>query len=158
MSQYFEDIELGTEELYGSFTFTEEHIIRFASAYDPQAFHLDHEAAKASHFGALCASGWHTASIWMKLYVQHHQKQQQLARQRGEPAAELGPGLGFKNLKWIKPVYVGDRLSYGSKITAKRVSEHRPRWGVVSTDNWAVNQNGVTVFEFSATVLRERRP
>ena len=158
MSVYYEDIEIGTEELYGSFTFIEEHIIRFATTFDPQSFHLDHEAAKASHFGALCASGWHTASIWMKLYVEYHQKQQVAAQQRGEATAELGPGLGFKNLKWIKPVYVGDRLSYGSKITAKRVSEHRPRWGVVSSDNWAVNQNGVTVFEFSATVLRERRP
>ena len=158
MSVYYEDIEIGTEELYGSFTFSEEHIIRFATTFDPQSFHLDHEAAKASHFGALCASGWHTASIWMKLYVEYHQKQQVAAQQRGEATAELGPGLGFKNLKWIKPVYVGDRLSYGSKIRAKRVSEHRPRWGVVSSDNWAVNQNGVTVFEFSATVLRERRP
>jgi acyl dehydratase len=90
--------------------------------------------------------------------LQHQQKLQMAARQRGETPAELGPGLGFKNLKWIKPVYVGDRLSYGSKIKAKSISEHRPRWGVVTCDNWAVNQNGITVFEFSATVMRERRP
>lgn len=158
MSQYYEDIEVGSEALFGSFTFTEEAIIRFASAYDPQAFHLDHEAAKASHFGALCASGWHTASVWMKLYVQHEQKLQMLARQHGEAIAQLGPGLGFNNLKWLKPVYVGDRLSYGSKIVAKRVSENRPRWGVVTSDNWAINQNGITVFEFTASALRERRP
>ena len=158
MSQFYEDLEVGSEALFGSFTFTEDAIIRYASVYDPQPFHLDHAAAKSSHFGALCASGWHTASVWMKLYIQHEQKLEMLARQRGEAVAQLGPGLGFKNLKWSKPVYAGDRLSYGSTIVAKRVSETRPRWGVVTSDNWAINQDGVTVFTMTASALRERRP
>ena len=64
---YYEDIEIGARRELGSYTFTADEIKRFARQFDPQPFHLDEEAAKRSHFGALVASGWHTASVFMKL-------------------------------------------------------------------------------------------
>ena len=66
---WWEDIEIGTRRELGSYTFTEEEVIRFARKYDPQIFHLDPEAAKQTMFGGLIASGWHTAAIWMKLAI-----------------------------------------------------------------------------------------
>ncbi len=61
--RFFEDIEIGVTEQLGSYTFTAEEIKRFAAKYDPQPFHMDEKAAAESHFGALCASGWHTAAV-----------------------------------------------------------------------------------------------
>ena len=65
MSHFLQDMQVGQEIDLGTFTFTADHIKRYAALYDPQPFHMDEEAAKQSHFGALCASGWQTASIWM---------------------------------------------------------------------------------------------
>ena len=66
---FFEDTRLGERHTLGSFTFTAEAIKAFARDYDPQAFHLDEEAGRQSLFGGLAASGWHTASVYMKLLV-----------------------------------------------------------------------------------------
>src|SRR5665213_1525365 len=71
---YWEDIEIGTRRELGTYTFTEEEIIRFAKKYDPQVIHTDPEAAKDSIFGGLIASGWHTAAIWMKLSMAERQR------------------------------------------------------------------------------------
>ena len=106
---------------------TREEALEFAAKYDPQPFHMDEEAAKQSHFGALCASGWQTASIWMRLYVLYAQKNAQVLENNGQPVAQMGPGLGMKNLRWLKPVYAGDTLHYYTTIIAKRPSESRPK-------------------------------
>ena len=66
---YWEDVVVGSRRDLGSYTFTEEEIIRFGRKYDPQSFHIDPEAAKNSMFGGLIASGWHTAAVWMKLAI-----------------------------------------------------------------------------------------
>ena len=68
---YFEDIELGSQTDIGSYTFTEEEIIAFATKYDPQYFHIDPVRAKDSLFGGLVASGFHVGAIWMKLTIAH---------------------------------------------------------------------------------------
>ena len=67
---YFEDVQLHVKTVLGSYTFTEENIIAFARAYDPQPFHLDKEAAAKSPYRGLIASGWHTAAVWMKLMLE----------------------------------------------------------------------------------------
>ena len=67
---FFEDFEVGTTEEFGEYLVTEEEILEFASKYDPQAFHLSDEAAKATLFGGLCASGWHTCAIAMRMLVE----------------------------------------------------------------------------------------
>ena len=157
MSHFLQDMQVGQEIDLGRFTFTADHIKRFAALYDPQPFHMDEDAAKQSHFGALCASGWQTASIWMRLYVLHSQKEAGKLEQQGQPVAQMGPGLGAKNLRWLKPVYAGDTLHYFTTVTAKRPSESRPGWGLVSARNYATNQDGVLVFECETTAFLQRR-
>ena len=102
--KYFEDIALGDRMPVGAHTFKADEIKAFAARFDPQPFHLDENAAGRSHFGALCASGWHTAVAWMRLMVDSRRRQTEAARARGEPVAAMGPALGFRELKWMKPV------------------------------------------------------
>ena len=96
---YWEDLQAGSEHDLGTITPTREEIIAFASQFDPQPFHLDDEAAKASVFGGLCASGWHTCSMAMRLMVTQFLQQ----------SSSLGsPGL--ENVQWKKPVFPNDTL------------------------------------------------
>jgi acyl dehydratase len=157
MTAFFEDIRIGDTLELGEHTFTREDIVRFAGKYDPQPFHLSEEAAAKTHFGRLCASGWHTASIFMKLWVAAHKEAQDAALAEGRTPARLGPSPGFKDLKWIKPVFVGDRLSYRRVVTGKTESRSRPDWGLIHSDMLAVNQDGKLVFSFKGTVFVERK-
>jgi acyl dehydratase len=154
---FFEEIIVGELAELGTHTFTAEEIKRFASAFDPQPFHMDEAAAAASHFGGLCASGWHTAAIWMKLNVRFTQKAAGERAARGVPQARLGPSPGFEELKWIKPVYAGDRVSFAYEVIGKRASRSRPGWGLVSIKNTARNQDGVEVMSFIGHVFVESR-
>jgi len=155
---YFEDLVIGEAEELGSYTFEPDDIIRFARQFDPQRFHVDEEAAKNSLFGGLCASGWHTASIWMKLMVGYRGRIRANALAQGTRPARLGPSPGFTDLKWLKPAYAGDTLTYRSTVTGKRVSSSRPGWGLVSHHNSATNQHGEEVFSFEGMVFWERHP
>lgn len=155
---YYEDIEVGGREDIGSHTFTAEEIKRFARMYDPQYFHVDEEAATRSHFGALIASGWHTGSVWMGLAVRHRDRLAAERRARGEPVAELGPSPGFRELKWLKPVYAGDTIAYASEVVEKRESASKPGWGVVRFKNTGTNQKGELVLSYISTVFVARRP
>src|SRR5262249_55837463 len=141
----------------GSHTFTAEGIKAFASRFDPQAFHLDEAAAARSHFGALCASGWHTASVWMRLMVDYQWRADDASRSRGEAVAVMGPSPGFRELKWLKPVYVGDTISYATEILDKRASNSRPQWGLITLRNTGTNQNGELVISFVSTAFSARR-
>jgi acyl dehydratase len=158
VTAYFEDLTVGETVDLGTHCFSAEDIKAFARLYDPQPFHLDEDAAKASHFGALCASGWHTAAIWMKLVVGHHEQASRQAIKDGRRPARLGPSPGFTDLQWIRPVYAGDVLRYGSTMTRLTESASRPGWGLVSLDNTADNQDGTRVFRFQGVVFWERRP
>ena len=154
---YFEDIQVGDVYAIGRHTFTAAEIKAFAQRFDPQAFHLDEAAAERSHFGALCASGWHTAVAWMRLMVAYRRRMSDAMRTRGEPVAAIGPALGFRDLKWLKAVYVGDTVDYRSEVIGKRVSGSRAGKGLVSYRSSGVNQNGELVLSFESTTFVERR-
>jgi acyl dehydratase len=157
-SPYLDDLSVGEEQELGSFTFSADDIVRYARTYDPQPFHLDAEAAKNSLFGGLCASGWHTGAVWMKLMVAYRERLAVEALRRGERPACLGPSPGFKNLKWLKPVYAGDTITYRSTLTGTRASVTRPGWGLAFHHHKGFNQLGEEVFSYDGTVFWERRP
>ncbi len=138
-----EDIVVGDVANIGIHTFGAEEIVRFARKFDPQPFHVDEAAAAASHFGALCASGWHTCAIWMRLTVDYSRAHGTLA----------GISPGMKAIRWLKPVYAGDTLSYANRVKAKRKLASRPGWGIIDTVCTAVNQRGETVLEMEGAVL-----
>jgi acyl dehydratase len=154
---FLEDIEIGSEEALGSYEFTRDAIVKFARKFDPQPFHVDDEAARQSHFGALCASGWHTAAAWMKCYVafNDHHRRERMARGDAMPA--IGPSPGFENLRWPKPVYAGDVVAYRSQVTDKRALKSRPGWGLLASLNEGINQKGESVLSFEGRVLVQMR-
>jgi len=156
--KYFEDIQVGETFELGRHTFTADEIKAFAQRFDPQPFHVDEAAATQSHFGALAASGWHTASIWMRLMVEYRRRMAEAARARGEPVAGVGPALGFRDMKWLKPVYVDDTIEYMSEVIELRPSDSRPTQGLMTVRSTGVNQHGTLVFSFVSTTLVERRP
>lgn len=158
MSLFIEDLVVGETQVLGSHLFTADEIKTFARAYDPQPFHLDEAAAAASHFGALCASGWHTAGIWMRLMVRHAERLRDEGIARGLPVAEMGPSPGFRDMKWLRPVYAGDTITYTSTVVDARRSNSRPGWGLVTHQNAGDNQHGIRVFEFTATAFLQTRP
>ncbi|MBY0611784.1 MAG: MaoC family dehydratase [Beijerinckiaceae bacterium] len=149
----FHDMEIGKRTEIGACTFSTEDIILFARAFDPQPFHIDEEAAKASHFGGLIASGWQTAGVWMHLMIENRERRGRMMRQKGLEPPTLGPSPGFTDLRWLKPVYAGDRLTYSSTLREKRPSQSRPGWGMVSHLNQAFNQRDELVFEFKGNVF-----
>jgi acyl dehydratase len=154
---YFEDLIVGETEDLGSHTFQADEIIRFAKQFDPQRFHVDAEAARDSLFGALCASGWHTASVCMKLMIAARNRTRSDALAHGGRPARLGPSPGFTNMKWLKPVYAGDTIHYRTTISGKRPSNTHRGWGLAFQHNVGVNQHGEEVFSFDAALFWERR-
>ena len=149
---FLKDAEIGTPRDLGRHVFTSESITRYARSYDPQAFHLDPEAAAHTHFGALCASGWHTAAVWMKRLHITRQRDIALTAASG-PVPQLGPSPGFRDMRWLAPVYAGDTIGYACALVDKRASASRPGWGVATHHNTAVNQRGDKVFEFTGSVF-----
>jgi acyl dehydratase len=155
--KFFEDVRVGETIAIGRHTFTAEDIKSFAARFEPQPFHLDEAAAAGSHFGRLCASGWHTACVWMRLLIDYRRREDDERRARGEPVAQLGPSPGFRDLQWLSPVYVGDTVSYGSEVVEARPLNSRPGWGIVFVRNTGVNQRGEAVLTFVSSVFVERR-
>lgn len=155
--KFFEDIQVGDVFPLGRHTFTAEEIKAFAQRFDPQHFHIDEGAAQQSHFGGLVASGWHTAVAWMRLMVEYRRRVAETLRARGGPVAGVGPALGFRELKWLKPVYVGDTIDYRSEVIAARASNSRPRAGLLTFRSTGVNQSGELVISFESTTFIERR-
>ena len=157
MSNYFDDLAVGTTTELGSHTFTREEIVDFARRFDPQPFHLDEAAAKESLFGALCASGWHTAAVWLRLALDHRKREADLLAFRGERPARYGPSPGFEQLRWLKPVFVGDTIRFTTRIKEKIDLRSRPEVGLVLSENEGFNQNGELVFSVIGKVFVERR-
>ena len=155
--KFFEDIRVGEVSDLGRHTFTAEDIKAFAARFDPQPFHLDEAAAARSHFGRLCASGWHTACVWMRLMIDHRRREDEERRARGEAVGRLGPSPGFRDLEWLKPVYVGDTISYGTEVVEMRPLSSRPGWGMIFVRNTGVNQRGEPVISFVSSAFVERR-
>lgn len=156
--KYFEHYQVGERFDLGHHTFTADDIKGFAKRFDPQLFHVDEAAAAKSHFGALCASGWHTAAAWMRLMVDHRRAMAEAARARGEPVAGMGPALGLRDLQWLKPVYADDTIAYHSEVTELRVSSSQPKSGLMTIRSTGINQKGEPVISFTSTTFVERRP
>lgn len=154
---YFEEFEPGQVDSFGSYHFTRDEVIRFARAYDPQAFHLDDEAARNSIFGRLAASGWHTAAGMMKCWSSYSFGRRAQRAEQGLALPEIGPSPGFEALAWPRPVYPGDTVSYAGEVLSKRLLASRPRWGLVMSRVEGVNQEGVKVLTFVSKLMVERR-
>lgn len=135
----------------GSHTFTAEAIKTFARKYDPQPFHVDEEAARKSVLGGLCASGWHTASAWMKCNLEA--RMDNGPWEGPGPRPEFGPSPGFKNLKWLKPVYAGETVRYTRRTIDHRPLASRPGWRVLSLVSEGFDTTGDKVIEFESAVL-----
>jgi acyl dehydratase len=147
MARYFEDIEVGeVYELDGRYEVTEAEIKEFAEKYDPQPFHLDDEAARDSIFGSLAASGWHTASMCMRLLVDEFL----------EPETSMG-ARGVDELRWIQPVYPGDTLRIEVTALEKRKSESNSEIGHVRMKLTGYNQHDDAVISWEALGMHRRR-
>ena len=148
---WFESVEIGTRWDSGPHLFTEEAIVAFAAEYDPQPFHLDPVAAREGPFRGLVASGWHTAALWMRGFVQALQE-------RETPGAPPnGPSPGFRDLRWPAPVRPGDRISYSTTVIEKTDWRGRPDWGFIRYRGEGVNQNGERVLLLVAGNLMKKR-
>jgi acyl dehydratase len=149
----FDAFTLGERIAFGAHSFTTEEVLRFARAYDPQRFHVDEAEAARTHFGRLCASGWHTASVMMRLMVDHFARGAETAARRGGEAPRLGPSPGFDDLRWLRPVYPGDTITFAGEVIEKRRSQSRPAWGIVTIRTVGVNQAGEDVFAITGRIF-----
>ena len=143
---FFEDFEVGTTEEFGEYLVTEEEILEFASKYDPQAFHLSDEAAKATLFGGLCASGWHTCAIAMRMLVDNMPESN---KSLGSP--------GIDELRWTKPVFPGDTLRVKTTVLSKTNSLSRPDLGSLQMQNEVFNQKNELVMSNKPIVIYRKR-
>jgi acyl dehydratase len=154
---FFEDRRLGEITDFGHHTFTREGIIAFAREFDPQPFHLDEAAARASLFGALCASGWHTAAIFIREVVRNRHKAGARKQSPGERQPAIGPSPGFRNLRWPRPVYVGDTIEFRAQLAEKIDLASRPGRGILASEVQARNQRGEIVLALVSQILVDRR-
>jgi acyl dehydratase len=136
-------------QIYGSgqLTVDKDRMKAFAAEFDPQPFHMDEEAARASLFKGLAASGWHTAALTMRLLVESELK----------PAGGL-VGAGFDQLLWPRPVRPGDELHLESEVLEVRPSKSRPHQGVIKLRTTTKNQNGESVQVSVGNLIVPRRP
>ena len=148
---YFEDIEVGDSFAFGPLTVSREETIAFAAEFDAQPFHLSDEAAAATHFGTLSASGWHTTALFMKMFVTEMQ------RDPGRQAASLG-AMGVDELRWLRPVRPGDTLRGTSEVIDKKVSQSRPEMGIVRSKVTILNQDYKPVLTMIPIAMWRTRP
>ena len=143
---HWEDFTDGLTMEFGPKVVDRDEVIRFATDFDPQPFHLSEEAGKASLFGGLAASGWHTASMVMRMMCDGFLLD----------SSSLGsPGL--EGLKWIKPVMVGDELRARMIVLGSRAMKSKPHVGLVNTRWEAVNQRDEVVMTIESWAMFRRR-
>ena len=140
--RYFEDYLPGSVFEYGEIRVEEAEIVEFARRYDPQLIHIDRDAATSGPFGGLIASGWHTATIMMRLLVDRFLPK----------AASLG-SPGIDELRWIRPVRPGDVLRLRVSILEARRSRSKPNRGMVRTLVEVLNQNAEVVMSLKPVNL-----
>jgi acyl dehydratase len=142
----FEDFVPGfTLEAQGP-VITAEEIIDFAKKFDPQYFHVDPEAAKKSPFGQLAASGWHTASLTMRIACDSYLLD---STSIGSP--------GLDELKWTKPVYAGDSLKLKVTVLEQKPSQSKPTQGSVRAKWETFNQKGELVMHSTSWGMFKKR-
>jgi acyl dehydratase len=144
---YWEDFPVGSEAEHGSIEVSEEDIVRFAQEFDPQPFHVDPDTAAHGPFGGLIASGWHTAALYMGLFV----------RSQLLHSASMG-SPGVEELRWLAPVRPGDVLTARSRVAEAWPSETNPRRGTIVGEHEFVNQDGEVVMRMRARGHLARRP
>jgi acyl dehydratase len=144
---WWEDFKVGERSEMGRHTFAHDEIVTFARQFDPQPFHVDPAAAKASPFGGLIASGWHTCAVGMRLMVDQY---------IGRTVSLGSPGI--EDIRWLKPVFAGDTLTYSRTVTESRASATRAGVGLVKHRWDAVNQAGETVLTMEGWGMYGRRP
>ncbi|HET6827194.1 MAG TPA: MaoC family dehydratase [Ramlibacter sp.] len=146
IQHYWEDLQPGSVRELGSVTPSAEDIKEFAEQFDPQPFHLDELAGRRSIFGNLCASGWHTCAMAMRLTVDNFLR---------ESSSMGSPGL--ESLRWLKPVYPGDTLRLRHTILESRPLRKRPDTGLVRSRWEMFNQNDEKVLEMEGYGMFGRR-
>ncbi|HYA04621.1 MAG TPA: MaoC family dehydratase [Xanthobacteraceae bacterium] len=144
--RYFEDYVEGDIHTFGSVAVEADEIVAFAQRFDPQLFHVDPQGAKQTVFGGLIASGWHTAALMMRLYVEHYLT---------HVASFASPGLD--ELRWTKPVRPGDRLSVRVTVLKTTPSKSKPDRGVVTSFIEVLNQADEVVMTLKAVNIIGRR-
>lgn len=144
---YFEDFAPGDELQTPGVTVTEGQIIDFALQFDPQPFHLDTEAAKGTVFGGLIASGFHTAALTFRLFLQTN----------ALGACSLG-SPGIDELRWLRPVRPGDTLRAVVQVLEVKPSTSKPDRGVITVKYTTLNQRGEPVLTMTSKQLLRRRP
>lgn len=141
-ARYFEDYAVGASYSFGPVTVDRDELIAFARAYDPQAMHVDEAAAQAGPYGGLIASGWHTVSLLMRLYVDHF---------LSSVASLVSPGVD--ELRWVAPVRPGDQLTARVTVVEKRRFKSDPGKGLVQARMEGFNQDGQKVVGFIGTTF-----
>ena len=143
---YMEDCQIGQKFTAGPVTMTEADIIAYARQFDPQDFHTDPEKAKDTMFQGLAASGWHTASVTMRLILM------------AVPPMKGGMvGRQVEKMGWPRPVRPGDQLSLECEIVEMRPSSKDPSRGIARTRNTTRNQDGKVVMEMDTVIFIPRR-
>ena len=145
--RWLEDYEPGSVHEFGSIAVEEDEVLAFGRRFDPQPFHTDPGAARRSEYGGLIASGWHTAGLMMRLYADHY-----LSR----VSTLVSPGVD--ELRWLRPVRPGDRLSIRVRVVEARRSRSRPDRGIVRSAVEVLNQRGEAVMTATAMNLFLARP
>jgi acyl dehydratase len=145
--RWFDDYHVGEQFEFGAYVVTAEEIVDFARRYDPQPFHLDAEAAKASHFGGLVASGWMTSAVLMRLLCDHF-----------IPRVSSMGSPGVDEVRWIKPVRPGDTLRARSEVIETRPSQSKPDRGVLKCRHQLINLQGETVMSMIGMGLYRKWP
>ena len=145
--RYFEDYVAGTIHECGTITVEEDEIIAFGRRFDPQVFHTDSEAAKSTIYTGLIASGWHTAALMMRLFVDNFLSH----------VASLG-SPGVDELRWLVPVRPGDTLSLRVTILKTNRSRSKPDRGVVLSLIEVLNQDRIVAMSMKAVNFLLCRP
>lgn len=145
--RWYEDYPQGAVQILGSFDVDEAEVIAFATRYDPQPFHIDPVAARQSPYGGLIASGWHTASMMMRLLADHYL----------HPASSMG-SPGIDELRWIRPVRPGQRMTVRATVLEARRSASKPDRGLVRTLFEVVGPDGEVAMKATAMNLLRVKP
>ena len=142
---YFDDLKVGDRFKSEPLDVTEKQVIEFAHKFDPQMFHLNRKAAERTLFKGLIASGWHTAAITMRLFVETLN------------FAEGAIALGVDQLRWPNAVRPGDLLTVETQILEVRPSRSKPAYGIIRLRNVTANQRGEIVQTMMANAMVPRR-
>ena len=144
---YFEDFPTGDVRESPGRTVTRDEIVAFAREFDPQPFHIDETAAKATIYEGLIASGWHTIAIYMRLMWDSYLKD----------TASLG-SPGVDEVRWLKPVRPGDTLRARFTVLEAVPSRSKPDRGIVRSLSEVFNQHGEVVMTLRGLGMFGRRP